>query len=77
MYINPLRQILDLYSGICGLVAQNCLHLTGLVQRNRELWDVMMLKEVGRYVQVFQEYANAVCDFVTITGFTHLGKVAQ
>ncbi|XP_030830819.1 alsin isoform X3 [Strongylocentrotus purpuratus] len=77
IYSGPLRLILDLYGSICGLVAQNCLHLTGLVQRNKDLWDVMMLKEIGRYIQLFQEYANAVCDFITITGFTHLGKVAN
>nr|XP_054750353.1 alsin-like isoform X1 [Lytechinus pictus] len=77
IYSGPLRLILDLYGSVCGLVAQNCLHLTGLVQRNKDLWDVMMLKEIGRYIQLFQEYANAVCDFITITGFNHLGKIAN
>ncbi|XP_071484586.1 alsin-like [Diadema antillarum] len=77
IYIAPLRHVLDTFTAACGLVAQNSLQLTGLVQRSKELWDIMLLKEAGRYVQIFQEYANAVCDFVTITGFTHLGKVAN
>lgn len=77
IYQQPFRQIAELFSLLGTAVANNSIGLTAVIQRHRHLADLTMLKSRTEYQAVFEQYANYVCDFVTIGGFTHMGKVGR
>ncbi|XP_033628839.1 alsin-like isoform X1 [Asterias rubens] len=77
IYQQPFRQIAELFSLLGTAVANNSIGLTAVIQRHRHLADLTMLKSRTEYQAVFEQYANYVCDFVTIGGFTHMGKVGS
>ncbi|XP_022079159.1 alsin-like isoform X2 [Acanthaster planci] len=77
IYQQPFRQIIDLFSLLGTTVAHNSIGLTAAVQRSRDLTELAILKGGMEYRAVFEQYAIYVCNFVTIGGFTHMGKVGS
>ncbi|XP_038072348.1 alsin-like isoform X2 [Patiria miniata] len=77
IYQQPFRQIVDLFSLLGTTVAHNSIGLMAAVQRSRDLVELAMLKSGAEYRAVFEQYAVYVCNFVTVGGFTHMGKIGS
>ena len=77
IYQQPFRQITELFVLLGTAVANNSIGLTAVIRRHRDLADLPMLKSPMEYQAVFEQYAIYVCNFVTIGGFTHMGKIGR
>lgn len=76
IYLHPLRQLVDLFATVSNAVGINSIHLTGIVQRTHYLGDLALLNKAKEITGLFELYAKALCDFINLSGFKHLGRVA-
>ncbi|XP_071823129.1 alsin-like isoform X4 [Apostichopus japonicus] len=77
IYLHALRQLLDLFTIVSNAVGVNSIHLTRIVQRTQYFGDLALLSKAKEITGLFELYAKALCDFITLSGFKHIGKIAR
>lgn len=72
---NVYETLCQCYTELISFTALNVLSLWEYFEHNGEAYEVVVVANIEEYLTVYKHYLNAICDVVSLGGFTHIARI--
>lgn len=72
---NVYETLCQCYTELISFTALNVLSLWDYYDHNGEAYEVVVVASIEEYITVYKHYLNAICDVVSLGGFTHIARI--
>lgn len=63
------------YTELISFTALNVLSIWDYHDHKGEAYEVVVVASIEEYISVYKHYLNAICDVVSLGGFTHIARI--
>ncbi|XP_016915649.2 alsin [Apis cerana] len=74
---NVYETLCRCYTELLSFSALNVISLWDYFNHIGEAYDVTVIANVEEYITVYKYYLNAVCDVISLSGFTYIAKIIE
>lgn len=74
---NVYETLCRCYTELLSFNALNVISLWDYFNHIGEAYDVTVIANVEEYITVYKYYLNAVCDVISLSGFTYIAKIIE
>ncbi|XP_020708134.2 alsin isoform X2 [Athalia rosae] len=72
---NVYETLCQCYTELISFTALNVLSLWDYYDHIGEAYEVLVVASIEEYITVYKHYLNAICDVVSLGGFTHIARI--
>ncbi|XP_015515651.1 alsin isoform X2 [Neodiprion lecontei] len=72
---NVYETLCQCYTELISFTSLNVLSLWDYYDHNGEAYEVVVVASIEEYITVYKHYLNAICDVVSLGGFTHIARI--
>lgn len=74
---NVYETLCRCYTELMSFTALNVLSLWDYFNHIGEAYEVVLVANIEEYVTVYKYYLNAICDVISLGGFTHMARIVN